>query len=167
MSHLHPPNCQGENELLFWIRIMSGQLGKIYSQETDLESSFSFPQMHVYVNQGWHFPKGGKCGYSAMEFHNSESQRERFFLFSFLLIFLTSLMRKSPLGTSTSYYFCNICWSLFLTERECRSQAQGLGTQQLELYHRVLFWWNLLFWLLSNDSKRILCFKWKWYEVSF
>lgn len=29
---------------------MSGQLGKIYSQETDLESSFSFPQMHAYVN---------------------------------------------------------------------------------------------------------------------
>lgn len=26
------------------------------------KAAFPFPQMHVSVSQGWHFPKGGKEG---------------------------------------------------------------------------------------------------------
>ena len=63
---------------------MSGQLGKIYGQETDPESSFSFPTNayqrlpRLAFSNGWE-----TTGSRAVEFHNRESQWECLFPFQF------------------------------------------------------------------------------------
>lgn len=62
---------------------MCGQLGKLYNQETGLESNSLPPsprspqQVHVHVYQGGHFPKGTGWGYRERAFHNSESYSEK------------------------------------------------------------------------------------------
>ena len=74
------------------------------------KAAFPFPQMHVNISQGWHFPKGGKGGGPGQwDFITGSHSENVFFLFSFLLIFLTTSMTGSPSGSSRSSHFCNVC----------------------------------------------------------